>query len=378
MRDVSLYAKVLALFGRLFSQSTWILPQSLKQMDESLSDEYSIWGYRLFLDREPESEQTIKKRTGVFKSTQLLRQHFLSSEEFIAKNPEWNLFFYLGLSPHMDVSTDLKSEQQSNLIQHVQKTWEELGDTDAHWSVLSQDAYRSDKIEKTQEEFNKSAEIDMMILDSTLERNGIDIKRFNSCREFGCGVGRVTRLLADRFDQVEGIDISRQHLGIAEKSIVVDGLSNVRFRHVANPEALAALPKTDFLFSVMVLQHNPPPIMSLLLSNLLDSLVPNGVALIQIPTYKRTYSFDVDSYIESPPFLEDELEMHYLPQRKVFDIIDEANCKPIEVIEDNYIGRRGNELSNTFLIQKKEGPLKRLSTWLTKSLSPSYPTQKGS
>ncbi len=46
--------------------------------------------------------------------------------------------------------------------------------------------------------------------------------------------------------------------------------------------------------------------------------------------------------------------MHYLPQSEVFEIIDEADCRPIEVIEDNYIGRRGNELSNTFLIRKKD------------------------
>ncbi len=327
-------------------------------MDEPLSDDYSIWGYRLFLDREPESEQTIKNRTGVFKSSKLLRQHFLSSEEFIAKNPEWNLFFYLGLSPRMEVSTELDGKQQKEFIQHVQKTWEELGHSDPHWSVLSQDSYRSNKIEKSQSEFNKSAEIDMMILDLTLKRNVIDLKSFHSCREFGCGVGRVTRLLADRFNQVEGVDISRMHLEIAKKSIEEEGLTNVDFRHVNDPAVLADLPKTDFLFSVMVLQHNPPPIMALLLGNLLNSLNSNGVALIQIPTYKRTYSFDVDTYIDSPPFEEDELEMHYLPQSKVFEIIDEADCRPIEVIEDNYIGRRGNELSNTFLIRKKGVPIK--------------------
>ncbi len=125
-------------------------------MDEPLSDDYSIWGYRLFLDREPESEQTIKNRTGVFKSSKLLRQHFLSSEEFIANNPEWDLFFYLGLSPKMNVSTELGSEQQKDFIQHVQRTWEELGKSDPHWSVLSQDSYRSDKIEDSHENFKRA------------------------------------------------------------------------------------------------------------------------------------------------------------------------------------------------------------------------------
>tara|TARA_B100000212_G_scaffold341222_1_gene323802 strand:- start:4087 stop:5136 length:1050 start_codon:yes stop_codon:yes gene_type:complete len=322
-------------------------------MDEPLSDDYSIWGYRLFLDREPESEQTIKKRTGVFKSSKLLRQHFLSSEEFIANNPEWDLFFYLGLSPKMNVSIELDSEKQKELIQHVQETWEALGESEPHWSVLSQASFRSDKIGDSQKDFKKTAEIDMMILDSTLERNDIDIRSFKSCREFGCGVGRVTRLLADRFEEVEGIDISRNHLKIARKSIAEDGLTHVDFRHVNNPAELTELPQTDFIFSVMVLQHNPPPIIAIVLENLLKSLAPNGVALIQIPTYKRTYSFEIDTYIKSPLFKEDELEMHYLPQSEVFEIIDRCNCRPIEVIEDNYIGRRGNELSNTFLIRKK-------------------------
>lgn len=322
-------------------------------MDEPLSDEYSIWGYRLFLDREPESEQTVKNRTGVFKSTQLLRQHFLSSEEYVSKNQDWNRFCYLGLLPKMEVSTELKSEQQSKLTKHVQKTWEELGEVDAHWSVLSTDSYRSDQIEKNQEDFKQSAKTDMMILEATLERNGIDISQFSSCREFGCGVGRVTRYLAERFDQVEGIDISRNHLEIASQSMTADGLNHVSFKHITSPEDLGELPKTDFVFSVMVLQHNPPPIMARIFSNLLERLTPGGIAFIQIPTYRHNYAFEVESYIKSPPFGEDELEMHFLPQSEVFKIIDQSNCLTVEAIEDNYIGRNLNMLSNTFLVRKK-------------------------
>ncbi len=323
-------------------------------MDEPLSDEYSIWGYRLFLDREPESEQTIKNRTGVFKNTQLLRQHFLSSEEYCLKNRDSARFYYLGLLPKMDVSTSLKDEEKVKLTKHVQKTWEDLGEVDAHWSVLSSDNYRNDLIEENQEDFNQSAKTDMLILEATLKRNGIDISEFRSCREFGCGVGRVTRFLAERFEQVEGIDISRKHLDIASQSIDAAGLEHVTFKHIISPDELGKLTRTDFVFSVMVLQHNPPPIMALIFSNLLARLNPGGIAFIQIPTYRHNYSFEVQSYIDTPPFAEDELEMHFLPQSEVFKIIDQSNCLTVEVIEDEYIGRNHNMLSNTFLVRKKE------------------------
>jgi len=220
-------------------------------------------------------------------------------------------------------------------------------------TVLSSESYRKEQIEGNQEDFNQSAKTDLMILEATLKRNGIDISGFRSCREFGCGVGRVTRFLAERFDQVEGIDISRKHLDIAAQSIAADGLDHVTFRHIISPDELGKLPQTDFVFSVMVLQHNPPPIMARIFRSLLDTLAPGGIAFIQIPTYRHNYSFEVESYIESPPFAEDELEMHFLPQSEVFKIIDQSNCLTVEVIEDEYIGRNPNMLSNTFLVRKK-------------------------
>lgn len=328
-------------------------------MDESLPDEYSTWGYRLFFDREPESESAIKVRSGLFKSTRALRLHFLSSEEYLLKNGELSPYYYIGLLPKMEVFTDIEPEQQSQLVSRVQKTWEELGESDPHWSVISQASFRSDRIEGNEKEFFESAKVDKQILDSTFERNGLKYSQFKTCREFGCGVGRVTRYLSEVFEQVDALDISSRHLAIAEKMLGDAGIENVSLHHIETPEALSRLPKVDFLFSVMVLQHNPPPVMKLLLGKLIESLEPNGVAMIQIPTYKSTYTFDVESYIESPPD-KDELEMHYLPQNEVFDVIDKSNCQAIEVIQDNYIGRNARELSNTFLIRKKERLFTRL------------------
>lgn len=57
-----------------------------------LSREHVVWGYRLFLDREPESEAVIDEKLGLHSGTKDLRRTFMLSPEFGAKNPELTLF----------------------------------------------------------------------------------------------------------------------------------------------------------------------------------------------------------------------------------------------------------------------------------------------
>jgi SAM-dependent methyltransferase len=76
--------------------------------------------------------------------------------------------------------------------------------------------------------------------------------------DFGCGVGRVTRVLADRFDDVLGLDISPTMVARARE---LDGAAaRVRYRVGAQAE-LDVLPAEDFDFvvSLLVLQHLPSP-----------------------------------------------------------------------------------------------------------------------
>ena len=111
---------------------------------------------------------------------------------------------------------------------------------------------------------------------------------------------------------------------------------------------LGGFPKVDFIYSVIVLQHNPPPIIHRVIVQFLKALNPGGVAFFQLPTYKEGYQFLLEEYLseESP---QEEMEMHVLPQRAVFEIVREENCKILEVVED-FSTSWG--LSNTFLVQK--------------------------
>jgi SAM-dependent methyltransferase len=93
------------------------------------------------------------------------------------------------------------------------------------------------------------------------------------------------------------------------------------------------MPRFDVFFSLIVLQHNPPPLIAFLLRTLLNKLEPGGLAYFQVPTYRFGYRFDPDAYIASELKL-GVPEMHVLPQHVVLRIADEAGCRPLEVRED--------------------------------------------
>ena len=57
-----------------------------------LTREHVIWGYRLFLDREPENEFVIDEKIETTRDTRQLRNNFMLSPEFGDKNPELTLF----------------------------------------------------------------------------------------------------------------------------------------------------------------------------------------------------------------------------------------------------------------------------------------------
>jgi hypothetical protein len=78
------------------------------------------------------------------------------------------------------------------------------------------------------------------------------------------------------------------------------------------------------------------------------ALNPGGIAFFQLPTYKEGYRFLLEEYLGKES-MQEEMEMHALPQNAVFEIVREENGKLLEVVED-FSTSWG--LSNTFLVQK--------------------------
>ena len=316
-------------------------------MDRSVTPEAVKWGYRLFLDREPEDESVIEEKIENHRSIEDLRRTFMISEEFRAKNA-----VFPTLSGHeapMTIELDAPGKFLEEIFAHIQGTWLSLGEHDPYFSVLTQGRFWQSEITKQRiQEFYESGKEEVARLLKTLARNSIDRTSLKTCLDYGCGACRISRWLSEEFESVHAYDVSKKHLNIAKKYLKKQRISNVIFCQLKALKDLENLPRVDLIYCVIVLQHNPPPFIRWTITRFMRALNSGGVAFFQVPTYKEGYRFLAEEYLENVS-TEGEIEMHVLPQSEIFTIVRDEGCRLIEVLEDLSASWG---LSNTFLVQK--------------------------
>jgi SAM-dependent methyltransferase len=278
------------------------------------------------------------------------------SPEFQGRRDQLGLssaIFPLDRAPPISVQSHPSSTTVDQLWQRIRRSWQEFGETDPYWSVLSDKRWRKEKMsdEAALEAFYATALDDIERFDVWLARNGVVANPDGICAEYGCGVGRVTAGLARRYRVVRAFDISASHLEAACRRMQACGISNVEFFLVREPQHLDALSGIDVFFSMIVLQHNPPPTIRLILERAMNGLNRGGLAYFQVPTYILGYQFDASSYL-SHEQKDPVMEMHCLPQRDIFAILHKAGLMVREVQSDGWVGCPDLYLSNTFLAER--------------------------
>lgn len=198
--------------------------------------------------------------------------------------------------------------------------------------------------------FYASGESELKVFDAVLARAGIPSAKLSRCVELGCGVGRVTTPLAKRFANVLALDISSAHLHIARAHAAAENIGNIEFRHLDAIDDIDSIGGYDILYSRIVLQHNPPPVMARLLNALLAQLNPGGIAYFQVPTYQAGYRFSIHDYLAQQNAT--NMEMHCFPQTALLDLISAQHGRVLEIREDDAIGLSVTSISNTLLVQK--------------------------
>ena len=324
---------------------------------ETLPLEFIIWAYRLFLDREPEDLAVAKRYARTLYSSGQLRKAFLASSEYAAKCGDATLpstRILRTISPKLPIERIGDRAALLSFFQHVQRTWTTLGETEPHWSVLSDEQFKQANLTEHIQEFMLSGRDEIDRLFDLLDGKNIALPPQSTCIEYGCGVGRVTRWLSERFSRVVACDISDSHIQLASKYVADEGRNNVSFNAIGSIEDMENLPPAEFFYSVLVLQHNPPPIIEVIVSGLANALKPGGYGLFQVPTHCEGYSFSVRQYLArlANPVAERSIEMHLLPKDRAFNLIHDMGCIPVDVIEDGWAGPEYE--SFRFLIHKPE------------------------
>lgn len=159
------------------------------------------------------------------------------------------------------------------------EAWQEIAREDPEWAVLSlpqgkHGAWEPSSLRRTGEEavarLLEFAERDVEAIATAL---AVDV---------GCGVGRLTAALADRFDRVVGIDVTPAMLDAAR-----DRLGDRRNVQLVQADVARELPVeaagADVVISERVLQHLPPNDVVAHVQGLVGLLRPGGVAILQVP-----------------------------------------------------------------------------------------------
>jgi hypothetical protein len=117
------------------------------------------------------------------------------------------------------------------------------------------------------------------------------------------------------------------------------------------------------VFSVITLQHNPPPIMAWLLSQLLGCLNPGGVAYLQIPSYRSGYLEEDPTPSRISETLtkleEDLLGRATYPAARRASVVFGEPINASELVRSGALPEKGGAVELTAVLEKKLGELLR-------------------
>jgi SAM-dependent methyltransferase len=298
--------------------------------------------YRAILGRPPEDDAAVERKLAAGGLEDIIRE-FVESDEFLAARstpmPDLRDQYFF---PAAQIAVDATPAQLKALFARVQLQWQALGEREPFWSVITRNEYKLEQFDDgTRARFFASGAEHAALVDIFCERNAVKVNR-GVCVELGCGVGRVTRHLAASFDKVLAIDISEGNLAECRKMAEAHGLANVETRLLLSPEDLKDLPPIDFFYSMIVLQHDPPPVQKYILDILFGKIAEGGGFLFQAQTYAPFDSFSVEDYLAGPLHT---MDMHSLPMHEILRLAEKDGLSIREVLPDNWTGRFG---SHTF------------------------------
>jgi ubiquinone/menaquinone biosynthesis C-methylase UbiE len=234
-------------------------------------------------------------------------------------------------------------------LRRQRQVWNQLAEEDPLWAVLSLEDRRGNRWEV--ESFFESGRGEVESALAQLESLDVEIGRRRAL-DFGCGVGRLTKGLAEHFDEVIGVDIASSMIELAKR--YSDGTSNIDYLvNVADDLRVFPDDHFDLVVSVITLQHMRPKYARRYLKEFIRVLRPGGALVFQLPaaatdeqpTGRRQRLID-----SLPVPIAERLEarqraravgndeMHTIDRKSVEKLIERQGGKVLNAIEDGASG----------------------------------------
>ncbi len=185
----------------------------------------------------------------------------------------------------------------TRVLNKMRSDWNDRAKENAQYYV------QSEKKDWDEREFFRSGEINVanevmtdMIAICGGQRSPLDLRML----EIGCGVGRMTRMLARIFGHVTGVDISEEM--IRQGRLNTGGLNNVDLV-LGDGCSLTGLPDRsyDFAFSFIVFQHIPSySVISSYCKEVFRVLKPGGLFKFQVQGHTGLRRDEMDTWLGYP------------------------------------------------------------------------------
>lgn len=165
-------------------------------------------------------------------------------------------------------------------LPELQRNWDTFGRHDPFWAILTDPARRGNRW--TPEEFFATGRAEIAAHLDDAARLGVP-SQWRRALDFGCGAGRLTQALADRFDSVLGIDVAPSMIALANTHNRFGG----RCRYEVNdqPDLSRWADGTfDLVYTSRVLQHIAPRYSTAYVREFVRLLAPGGYLSFDLPS----------------------------------------------------------------------------------------------
>ena len=162
----------------------------------------------------------------------------------------------------------------------LQRTWSDLARKDAMWAVLTGPLGATRTWDA--DAFFRTGADEVEAVLARVAAAGVWL-RFERALDFGCGPGRLTQALAQRFARADGVDIAAPMI---ERARALNHAGDRCAYHLNTAGDLRIFPDAtfDFVYSNITLQHMEPRFSREYIAEFLRVTRPGGAIVFQIPS----------------------------------------------------------------------------------------------